>query len=81
MPIRTKSVHAGCVEPRLRNAGSQRWVDKGFVEKTDDLVTAMNAATPIGRLARPEDIAGAIFCRASEDASQVAGSELVVDGG
>lgn len=81
MPIRANSVHPGFVETPLLKAGFQRWVDKGFAEKTDDLVNAMNAATPIGRLARAEEIAGAIFFLASEDASYITGSELVVDGG
>lgn len=81
MPIRANSVHPGFVETPLLNAGFQRWVDKGFAEKTDDLVAAMNATTPIGRLARPEEIAGAIFFLASDDASYITGSELIVDGG
>lgn len=38
-------------------------------------------ATPIGRLAPPEEIAGALFFLASEDASYITGSELVIDGG
>ncbi len=81
MPIRANSVHPGFVETPLLNAGFQRWVDKGFAEKTEDLVAVMNAATPIGRLARSEEIAGAIFFLASDDASYITGSELVVDGG
>lgn len=81
MPIRANSVHPGFVETPLLKAGFQRWVDKGFAEKTDDLVGAMTAATPIGRLAQPEEIAGAIFFLASDDASYMTGSELVVDGG
>lgn len=81
MPIRANSVHPGFVETPLLAAGFQRWVDKGFAENAQDLVAAMSAATPVGRLARPEEIAGAIFFLASEDASYVTGSELVVDGG
>ncbi|TDQ89543.1 SDR family NAD(P)-dependent oxidoreductase [Paraburkholderia silvatlantica] len=39
------------------------------------------ANIPLGRMARSEEIAGAMFFLASEDNSFVAGSELLVDGG
>lgn len=38
-------------------------------------------ATPVGRVGRPEDIAGAAAFLCSEDASFIAGQVLVVDGG
>ena len=39
------------------------------------------ARIPMGRLAQPVEIARAVLFLASEDASYMAGSELVVDGG
>lgn len=81
MPIRANSIHPGFVLTPLLNEGFQRWVDKGMAEKPEDLVAMVSGNTPIGRLARPEEIAGAAFFLASEDSSYVTGAELVVDGG
>lgn len=42
---------------------------------------AMSAGTPLGRLAKPEEIADAIVYLASDEASFVTGAEIVIDGG
>jgi NAD(P)-dependent dehydrogenase (short-subunit alcohol dehydrogenase family) len=81
MPIRANSVHPGFVLTPLLNAGFQRWVEKGFAEKPEDLIDTMSATTPIGRLADPSEIAGAAFFLASADSSYMTGAEIVVDGG
>jgi len=81
MPIRANSVHPGFVRTPLLEAGFQRWVDSGFAEKKQDLVDAMSATTPNGRLAAPHEIAAGIFFLASADASYMTGSEMVIDGG
>ena len=81
MPIRANSLHPGFVKTPLLNAGFQRWVDKGFAEKPEDLVAAMEGATPIGRLADPDELAGPALFLASSDASYMTGAELVIDGG
>ncbi|MCI0799267.1 MAG: SDR family oxidoreductase, partial [Chloroflexi bacterium] len=39
------------------------------------------AATPLGRMGTPEDIASGILYLASDESSFVTGSELVIDGG
>lgn len=81
MPIRANSLHPGFVRTPLLNAGFQRWVDKGFAQKPEDLVAAMEAATPNGRLAEPDELAGPAAFLASADASYMTGAELVIDGG
>jgi NAD(P)-dependent dehydrogenase (short-subunit alcohol dehydrogenase family) len=47
----------------------------------EDLKTAYKSNVPMGRVARPEEIAGAAAFLASDDASWVTGVALPVDGG
>ncbi|MEM5388159.1 glucose 1-dehydrogenase [Paraburkholderia phymatum] len=49
--------------------------------QADELRTRFAAATPLGRIGRPEEIASAVLFLASEDSSFVAGIDLFVDGG
>jgi NAD(P)-dependent dehydrogenase (short-subunit alcohol dehydrogenase family) len=79
--IRVNSVHPGFVETPLLAQGMQRWVDEGKAQSTQQLIDAVAAQTPIGRLAQPEEIAAVIQFLASDEASYVTGSELVADGG
>jgi NAD(P)-dependent dehydrogenase (short-subunit alcohol dehydrogenase family) len=46
-----------------------------------DLRAAMVARIPLGRMARPDEVAAAALFLLSDEASFVAGSELCVDGG
>jgi NAD(P)-dependent dehydrogenase (short-subunit alcohol dehydrogenase family) len=81
MPIRANSLHPGFVVTPLLHEGFQRWIEKGAAEKPQDLIDAMSAQTPMGRLAQPAELAGGAFFLASEDSAYMTGTELVLDGG
>jgi len=81
MNIRVNSVHPGFVETPLLKIGMQRWADQGLAPSAQHLIDQLDAATPLGRIARPEEIAAAIAFLASDDSSYVTGTELTVDGG
>ena len=69
--VRVNSLHPGFIETSQlleRYEGSERH-------------RAMLANTPMGRLGRPEEIAGAVAFLGSDDAGYMTGSELYADGG
>ena len=47
----------------------------------DALEARISAATPLGRMGEPEDVARAVLFLLSDDSRHVTGTELVVDGG
>lgn len=68
--IRVNSIHPGFIDTPI--------LDQARGTPLEDMLTEV---TPMGRLGRPEEIAAAVAYLASDDASFVTGSELVVDGG
>lgn len=68
--IRVNSVHpGGVITPMILDLYGE------------EAVKAAGATTPLGRYADPSELAAAVAFLASDDASFVHGSELVVDGG
>lgn len=75
--IRVNSVCPGFVETKLVSDALTALGD----EAADAAATGTIARIPMGRFGRPEEIAAAIAFLASDDASYMTGSDLVVDGG
>ena len=69
--IRTNSVHPSMIETPMTD---HLLADAAFREERI-------AMSPLGRLGRPEDVAYGVLFLASDEASFITGSELVIDGG
>ena len=68
--IRVNSVHPGMMPPMLTS-----------FQRGDSAREALMDAIPMGREGEPEEVANAVLFLASDDASYITGTELIVDGG
>lgn len=74
--LATAGITVNAICPGYARTGMNR-----VIVEDDARRSAVEGATPIGRLAEPDDIAGAAFFLASDDAAYVTGIALPVDGG
>ena len=72
-PIRANSVHPGSIDTPILDADKAKYGERA--------ITAREKSIPLGRLGRAEEVASAILFLASDEASFITGTELVVDGG
>jgi NAD(P)-dependent dehydrogenase (short-subunit alcohol dehydrogenase family) len=68
--IRANAISPGPVETRIQRENTP-----------PEILAKLVATTPMGRTARPEEVARAVLFLASDDSSYVTGIELFVDGG
>ena len=79
--IRANSVHPGGIDTPMLQSIMQRYVDLGAVPSLEASMQGVIAAHPIGRLGRPEEMAGGVVYLCSDAASFVTCSEFMMDGG
>lgn len=71
--IRANSVHPGSIDTPILDADKAKYGERA--------ITAREASIPMGRLGQATEVAQAILFLASDEASFITGTELVVDGG
>ena len=76
MELAPKNIRVNAVAPGMTQT-------EGFAAMgmPDDMVTAMSASIPMGRIGQPADIAQSVLFLASDDSSWVTGERLTASGG
>lgn len=79
--IRVNSVHPGGIDTPMLGSIMDRYVELGAAPSRDAALAGVNAAHPIGRLGRADEMAGGVVFLASSASSFMTCDELVMDGG
>jgi NAD(P)-dependent dehydrogenase (short-subunit alcohol dehydrogenase family) len=79
--IRVNSVHPGGIDTDMMESIMRRYVELGAAPDWEAAQAGVTALHPIGRMGRPDEIAGGVVFLCSPAASFMTGSELVIDGG
>lgn len=79
--IRVNSVHPGGIDTGMLDSIFQRFHELGIAPSAQAAYDASVKAHPIGRMGKPAEIAAGIRFLASDESSNMHGSELVMDGG
>ncbi|MBA4353369.1 MAG: short-chain dehydrogenase [Novosphingobium sp.] len=79
--IRVNSVHPGGIDTPMLGSIMDKYVELGAVPSREIAQGAMEARHPIGRMGRPDEMAGGVVYLCSDAASFVTCAEFVMDGG
>ena len=79
--VRVNSVHPGGVNTGMVDSIFQAYVDLGVIDSAKTAYDLSSAAHLLRRMAEPAEIAAGVRFLASDEASYMHGSELVLDGG
>jgi NAD(P)-dependent dehydrogenase (short-subunit alcohol dehydrogenase family) len=78
--LKDRHIRVNVVSPGATDTEGLRGL-LGSSEVGEQRLKMINASVPLGRLAKPKEIARAVVFLASDDSSYITGTELFVDGG
>lgn len=75
-------IRCNCISPaRVHTAFVDGFLKKNYPGKEDEMFQKLAASQPIGRMAKPEEIASLALYLCSDEASFVTGNDYAIDGG
>lgn len=80
-PIRVNSIYPGNIETAMMGSILSRYVDMGLAGSAEEQKAVFVSRSPSGRVARPDEVAGAVAFLCSPAAGYMTGAELVIDAG
>ena len=75
-------IRCNCISPgRVHTPFVDGFLAKNYPGKEKEMFEKLAASQPMGRMGKPEEIAGLVYYLASDEASFVTGSNFPIDGG
>ena len=75
-------IRCNCISPaRVHTPFVDDFIKKNYPGKEDEMFEKLSKSQPIGRMARPEEIASLILYLCSDEASFITGCDYPIDGG
>lgn len=77
-----KGIRCNCISPaRVHTPFVDDFIKRNYPGKEDDMFEKLSKSQPIGRMAKPEEIAALILYLCSDEASFITGCDYPIDGG
>jgi 2-keto-3-deoxy-L-fuconate dehydrogenase len=75
-------IRCNCISPaRVHTPFVDGFIKKNYPGKEDEMFEKLSKSQPIGRMAKPEEIANLILFLCSDEASFITGCDYPIDGG
>jgi NAD(P)-dependent dehydrogenase (short-subunit alcohol dehydrogenase family) len=77
-----KGIRCNCISPaRVHTPFVDDFIKRNYPGREDEMFEKLSKSQPIGRMAKPEEIASLILYLCSDEASFVTGCDYPIDGG